>query len=131
MSIILDKKNWAVDNQQVRAKKGKLVRVQIRPGQFVKMYEVDAIAKGYIKGKPQAENKMRLPTENKAVLEEAPEEKPQADDFTTIPGIGIATARALTTHGITTFEQLKAAGDLPYLTTKGRESVAAWRAANG
>jgi len=131
MAIIEDPKNWPVDNQQVRAKKGKLIRVQIKPGRYVKMYEADAIAQGYIKAQPQAENKMRQPPGNKVAPEEPPEEKPQADDFITIPGIGPATARALVSHGITTFEQLKSAGDLAYLTAKGRDAIEAWRIANG
>lgn len=124
---IVDPKNWPLDNQQVRAKKGKLIRIERKPGQFVKMYETDAIAQGYIKAKPQAENKMRTPVMNKGEPEAAPEEKIEADDFTTISGIGKASARALVSHGISTFEQLRAAGNLDYLSTKAQEAVEIWR----
>ena len=116
--------------------KGKLVRVELRKGQFVKMYEADAIAKGLLapKAKPQATNKMRTPPENKSAPAETetgraqPEhtQPPAGDDFTTIPGIGKGTARALAANGITTFEQLKAAGKLDYLTPKARQAIEDW-----
>lgn len=124
---VIDSKTWPVDNQRVRAQKGKLIRVVKRKGLVVKMYETDAIDQGYIKSKPQAENKMRTPTENKAEPEAEAEETPKADDFSSIPGIGKATARALVAHGITTFEQLRQAGKLGYLTSKAAEAVEAWR----
>jgi len=111
--------------------KGKLVNIDLGKGRFVKMYEADAIAQGLLKAKPQAPNKMRVPGQNKAAPEEKPEaqpeEKPPADDFTTIAGVGPATARALISHGITTFEQLKAAGVLNYLSTKTTQAIEAWR----
>ena len=119
--------------------KGKLVRVQLQKGQFVKMYEADAIAKGLLppKAKPQAVNKMRTPPANKSVSAEPEQAQPEraqpeaesapvADDFTTIPGIGKATARALVANGITTFEQLKAAGKLEYLSPKARQAIEDW-----
>ena len=124
---IVDSKTWPVDNQRVRAQKGQLIRVVKRNGQIVKMYEADAIAQGLIKGKPQAENKMRTPSENKAEPEAPAEEPPKPDDFSTIPGIGKATARALVAHGVTTFEQLHQAGKLSYLTSKAAEAIEAWR----
>ena len=113
--------------------KGKLITVKLknREGAMVKMYEADAIAQGLLPGKarPQAPNKMLKPADNKVTPEpEKPAEKPPADDFTTIPGVGPATARALVAHGIATFEQIKAAGDLDYLTAKARDGIAAWRA---
>ncbi len=123
---IINPKDWQVDNQQTRSRKGKLVRVQL-PGRVVKMYEADAIEKGYIKGQPQAPNKMRIPSENKAEPETPAEETPKPDDFTTIPGIGPASARALVAHGITTFEQLRQAGELTYLTGKASGAIEAWR----
>ncbi len=114
--------------------KGKLVRIQLQKGQYVKMYEADAIAKGLLsaKAKPQATNKMRTPPVNKqAPAEQAqPELKREfsqtADDFTTISGIGKATARALVTNGIRTFEQLKAAKKLDYLSPKARQAIEDW-----
>ena len=115
--------------------KGKLINITLGKGRYVKMYEADAIAQGLLKAKPQAPNKMRVPGQNKAAPEgkpEAqPEEKPPADDFTAITGIGPATARALVSHGITTFEQLKAASVLDYLTAKARAGIDAWRVING
>jgi hypothetical protein len=129
MVVISNPRAWPLDNQQTRAKKGKLVRVRLGRGQVVKMYEADAIAQGLIPGKakPQAENKMRVPVGNKAVPDAPAEELPKPDDFTTISGIGPATARALIAHGIATFEQLRAAEELPYLTGKARDAIASWR----
>ena len=111
-------------------RKGKLIRVKLRSGQFVKMYEADAIAQGYLapKAKPQAQNKMRTPLQNKSAPEEIETESaPPADDFTTIPGVGPATARALVTHGITSFEQLRQAGTLGYISPKTMKAIEDWR----
>ncbi len=113
--------------------KGKLIRVQISPGRFVKMYEADAVAKGLIaapqeKAQPPARNKMRLPEQDKAPEPvEEPAQEQQADDFTTIPGVGPATARALAASGITTFAQLRDAGTLDYLTAAVNAAIEEWR----
>lgn len=112
MAIITHPEHWPVDNQEVRMRKGPLVRVQKAPGQYVKMYEADAIRLGLLqeKSKPAGGDKMRKPERNKAVEPETtdqPADPPKPDDdFTIIPGVGAATARALAAHGITTFEQL-------------------------
>jgi len=130
MAVITNKKNWELVTQEKNMKKGPLVKVQIGRGQFVKMYEADAIAKGLLpsKAKPPADNKMRLPTENKSTPQETEAEStPPADDFTTIPGVGPATARALVANGITTFEQLRQAGALGYVTPKTMQAIEAWR----
>jgi predicted flap endonuclease-1-like 5' DNA nuclease len=132
MAVITDKKNWELVTQEKNMKKGPLVKIPIGRGQFVKMYEADAIAKGLLpsKAKPQADNKMRLPTvmQNKSTPPE-PEEgsEPPTDDFTTIPGVGPATARALVANGITTFEQLRQAGALAYITSRTMQAIEAWR----
>lgn len=128
--MIVNSKDWQIVNQEARRKKGPLVTIDLGRGRSVKMYEADAIAQGFLKGKPQAENKMLTPPANKAA---APEEKPDApdkpaDDFTTIPGVGPATARALAAHGIATFDQLEAAGELAFLSGKAREAIEKWRA---
>lgn len=110
-------------------KKGKLIRVQIGPGQYRKMYEADAIAAGHIKAakaaekpqekqRPQTANKMREPEQEKAA---------QADDFTKIDGVGPATARALVAHGITTFDQLRHPVELDYLTPATVAAIETWR----
>jgi predicted flap endonuclease-1-like 5' DNA nuclease len=125
--MIIDNKEWKIINQEVRMKKGKLVNIKISEGRYVKMYEADAIDQGLLKAKPQAPNKMRMPVDNKTDPKPMPEEKPPADDFASIPGIGKATARALISHGITTFEQLKAVGNLDYLTDKTMQAIEAWR----
>jgi hypothetical protein len=127
--MIIDSKEWKIINQEVRMSKGKLVNIQISPGRFVKMYEADAIAQGLIPGKarPQAPNKMLTPQANKAAGPAQIEEKAPADDFTTIPGIGLASARALVAHGITTFEQLREAVGITCLTSKARDAIETWR----
>lgn len=49
------------------SKRGPLIKVQIGPGRFVKMYERDAIARGLVKKeRPQVENKMMAPEEEKS-----------------------------------------------------------------
>ena len=131
MVVLKAKVDWEIDNQEKRMKKGKLVKVQIRPGQYVKMYEADAITRGLLPGKasPQAENKMRQPANNKAAPSPSVTESPPepADDFTVIPGVGPATARAMAAEGITTFEQLREASDLSFLPAKTAEAIEAWR----
>lgn len=131
MSVVSSRENWSVDNQEVRMSKGKLIRVEISPGRVVKMYEADAVAAGHIaapqaKAQPPAQNKMRLPAENKAPEAEAEPEAP-ADDFTAIDGVGPATARALAANGITTFAQLRTAGELGYLTATVNAAIEEWR----
>jgi hypothetical protein len=130
MAILTPKSEWLIITQEANMKKGRLVRVPLGHGQFVKMYEADAIAQGKLPGKakPQADNKMRLPTENKSAPQEPEvESAPPADDFTTIQGIGPATARALVANGITTFEQLRQPGSLGYVTPKTMQAIEAWR----
>jgi len=130
MAVITGKKNWELVTQEKNIKKGPLVKVLIGRGQYVKMYEADAIAKGLLpsKAKPPADNKMRLPTENKSTPPETElENTPPADDFTTIAGVGPATARALMANGINSFEQLRQAGALGYVTPKTMQAIEAWR----
>lgn len=122
-------------------KKGKLVRVHLGGGRYVKMYEADAVAQGLIpdpKARPKPEDKMRRPEGNKAATgalrqSDEPEPEPPAPppvmaDFESIEGIGPASARALAAHGITTFDALLAAADLSFLTPQAQEAVEAWRA---
>jgi predicted flap endonuclease-1-like 5' DNA nuclease len=124
MTVITSKENWPADSQEIRMKKGKLIRVERAPGQIVKMYRADAERLGYIKAQEKPQDKQRLPEQNKAP---EPEEKPQADDFTVIPGVGPATARALAANGITTFDALRAAGSIDYLTEKANQAIQDWR----
>ena len=125
MTVIEPKKHWPIDSQDERKKKGPLIKIEIRPGQLVKMYEADAIKLGHLKARGPAQNKMREPEANKTA-----DEQTAADDFKTIPGIGPAAARALEASGITTFEQLRAAGEIPYLTDKANKALEEWRNRN-
>jgi predicted flap endonuclease-1-like 5' DNA nuclease len=132
MAVITDKKNWELVTQEKNMKKGPLVKIKIGRGQFVKMYEADAIAKGLLpsKAKPLTQNKMLDPTatQNKsAPTEPEAESTPPVDDFTTIQGVGPATARALVANGITSFEQLRQAGALAYVTPRTMQAIEAWR----
>ena len=103
--------------------KGPLVKVQIGPRRWVKMYEADAIAKGYLpaKARPQAENKMRQPAADKgpAVVE------PVRDDFRVISGVGKSTVEALHERGIYTFDQLMES-ELDFLPGKVRLAIEAY-----
>ena len=112
-------------------KKGKLVRIRIGRGQFKKMYEADAIAQGLLpsKKKQSAHNKMRLSTGNKLAPQKLKVENAPLDKyfFTTIHGVGPATARVLIDNGIITFEQLREAGTLNYVSPKVMKAIEAWR----
>lgn len=128
-------------------KKGKLVRVELQPGRFVKMFEADAVAQGLIekKKRPASGDKMRRPGGDKgnspspqppptgrgsmASADEAAGEEKAAplDDFTVIEGIGPATARALQARGIKTFEELRAANDLGFLSSQAQTAIEQWR----
>jgi predicted flap endonuclease-1-like 5' DNA nuclease len=127
MAVITNPKEWPVDNQEVRVKKGPLVKVEIGPGQFRKMYRSDAERLGLIKAQAPAPNKMQLPAENKAPEPEPEQESAPEDDFTAIPGVGKAAARALAAHGVATFDDLRAAGELDYLSEKVNQAIAEWR----
>lgn len=125
MGLIVSK--W---QEEDNVKKGKLVRVELSKGRYVKMYEQDAIAKGLLPGKLRdpGENKMRPVGENKATkpLPELREAVAPADDFTTIPGIGPASARALAARGITTFAQLRTA-NVAFLSAAAKSAIERWR----
>ena len=108
-------------------RRGKLVKVEMSPGRFVKMHEEDAREAGHI-AKPKARqapaNKMMTPPPTANKLTESTQ---TADDFTTIPGIGKSAAKAITANGITTFAALRMA-DLMFLNQRARAAVEAWRA---
>jgi predicted flap endonuclease-1-like 5' DNA nuclease len=123
MSVITNPKEWPVDNQEVRRMKGRLIRVEIGPGQYRMMYQADAERLGLVKAREPVQNKMVEPAENKTVEPEPV----RADDFTTISGVGRAAARALAANGITTFNGLRAAGELDYLTAKVNQAIEDWR----
>jgi predicted flap endonuclease-1-like 5' DNA nuclease len=134
MPVVTSSDNWPVDSQETRRKRGPLVKVEIRPGQFVKMYKEDAIREGHMepdkKKKQPPKDKLRKPKRDKAAAEEK-EEEPEPDDFTVISGVGPATARALVAHGIVTLEQLRTAGELTYLNEGINRSIEEWRASGG
>jgi hypothetical protein len=133
----LSSKSFTVDTPQTRAKRGPLVRVEISPGRFVKMHEQDAVAAGHIKPKgrpPQEEDKQRPAGGDKSGAGQ-PAGKPAGepvtmDDLTTVAGVGRATARALQARGITTFEQLRQAGPLDYLSPQTMQAIEQWRQAD-
>lgn len=101
-------------------KKGKLIRVEISPGRFVKMYESDVKKETKIAKKP-TENKGALTPVNPDPVEVV------SDTLADIPGIGKATERSLNDHGIYTFDQLFIAGELPFLTDKSNQKIEDWR----
>jgi predicted flap endonuclease-1-like 5' DNA nuclease len=145
--MALSSKSFDVVNQKTRQQKGPLVRVELSPGRFVKMHREDAIAAGHIapqggeKMRPAAENKMLTAAEDKGVV---PHPQPlyppgtssqgergaseEEADFTSIPGVGPATARALKARRIETFEQLRAAGQLDFVSPQAMQAIEKWRA---
>jgi len=122
--------------------RGPLVRVELEPGRFVKMYKKDAGALGLLKPSPQGKvrrpggDKMRRPEGDKGQPppQPSPKEGEEAevstrvitDDFTVIPGIGEATAAMLRERGILTLEVLREmeTGDLPARVARAIER---WR----
>lgn len=135
MSTIEDRSKWSVDSQEVRMGKGPLVTVKLGDRHYVKMYEQDAIAAGHLpaklKAQPQPENKMQPTEANKTVASPDGQPNPEADDLTTIDGIGLGVARSLAARGIVTFAQLRAASDLSYLSKRAQAAVETWKASRG
>jgi predicted flap endonuclease-1-like 5' DNA nuclease len=110
----------------------KLVKVQLGPHRFAKMYEEDAIKRGLLKKQAPAANKMVAPHENKMIApqeekREAPEfEKEQWDDFTEIHGVGKATADLLREHGVHYFDELLYA-QIDFVNPKAKQALELWR----
>lgn len=139
MAVVTARDSWNLVTQEKNMKKGPLVRVELQPGRFVKMYEADAIAAGHIappedegpstKSRPKPEDKQVKPQTDKGSQEDAgPEQETKAlDDFTTIDGVGPATARALAANGMTTFDELREAGELDFLSASVNASIEEWR----
>ena len=68
------------------SKRGPLIKVQIGPGRFVKMYERDAIARGLVKKeRPQVENKMMVPEEDKSTPSPSSRPSPTGEEEMTPP----------------------------------------------
>lgn len=124
-------------------KKGPLVRVELQPGRYAKMYKQDAIEQGLIepdeeeaeqssagkKQRPPSQDKMRRPEKDKGQAPEPEDAAPPepTDDFTEIDGVGPATARALAAHGVETFDELREAGELDYLSASVNAAIEEWR----
>ena len=110
--------------------KGKLIRVELQPGRFVKMHKQDAIEAGLLRGskirKTSVENKMVVPVMNKVEAEVEVEEPEYQDDFTEISGVGKATIELLHQQGVFTFAQLREA-DLSDLYYRARDAVEVWK----
>lgn len=58
--IIGDPSSWPVAKSG-----GELVKIEVRPGVYVKMHREDAEAQGLLKAKTDSENKMKEPAANK------------------------------------------------------------------
>jgi predicted flap endonuclease-1-like 5' DNA nuclease len=83
-------------------------------------------AAGENKMLPAAEDKFHEPAGDKAPPTPQRGEEEEAD-FTSIPGVGPATARALKAQRIQTFEQLRAAGQLDFISPQAREAIEQWK----
>lgn len=117
--------------------KGPLVKVELQPGRFVKMYRDDAIAAGLLdapeKKRKKPADKMQKQAQDKSGVvvtqdraRPAPGVTTAADDFTQIPGIGAATAEELYERGFDTFEELRNA-DLAELPWRAQLAIGQWR----
>jgi len=125
MPVIQSKENWKLETQEARMKKGKLVRVEIRPGQFVKRYEADLQNKAA--SYPKSDKLSKDPLENKSTIEPGSDDPVVFDEFESISGIGKASARSLNENGVYTFAQLAVAGNLPYLSDGVNAKIETWR----
>ena len=107
--------------------RGSFVRVQIGPNRFVKMYEGDAIKKGYeyTKEKPKSRNKQLLPQETKSTQDVILQGEP--DDFSEISGVGKSTRDELYKMGISTFDQLLNTEDLSGINALGMKAILEWK----
>lgn len=127
MTVIGDRLSWKVNSQRTRAGKGPLITVKHPDGHHTRMHEADAIEAGLIPGRkaaPVPGNKIAPMPENKTAP--APEVPPE--DFSTIPGVGRASARSLVSQGVTTFAGLRTV-DLDGLTLAPsvKAAIEAWR----
>ncbi len=103
---------------------GRVVAVQIRPGQWVKMTKEEAIEKGYLRG-AKVENKQLESVELASAPEIAPgpeDANMEGFDFLSLDGVGKASARLLQIRGITTLQQAKD-HDLLFLPAKARAAI--------
>lgn len=109
--------------------KGPLVTVKLGDRHYVKMYEQDAIAAGHLPARVKAQpaNKMQPSEANKTVTSPDGQPNPEADDLTTIPGIGLGVARSLAARGIVTFDQLRSASDVSFLSKRAQAAVEDWK----
>jgi predicted flap endonuclease-1-like 5' DNA nuclease len=139
----ISSESFTKSTPQTRREKGPLVRVEKgAPGRYVKMYRADVERLGLVeKVHPADKDKLKLPAggdksqppqgdkslppQGNKAAEPTPPAEP--DDFTEIDGVGKATARALAGHGIVTFDQLKAAGTLDYITPAAMSAIEEWR----
>lgn len=108
-----------------------LVRVELEPGRFVKMYRDDVQRLGLIgpaKVQEAVEDKMRRPAEDKTIPEShsGPDMDETSDDLTEIPGVGPATAERLRAQGLETLEELRTV-DLSALDGRARRAIERWR----
>lgn len=109
---------------------GRVVAVQIRPGQWVKMTKEEAIEKGYLRGAQSPVAKVENKQLERVELAAAPEialvpeegEGPEGFDFLSLDGVGKASARVLQIRGITTLQQAKD-HDLLFLPAKARAAI--------
>lgn len=126
MPVIQSRNNWSIETEESRMKKGPLVRVEIRPGQFVKIHqsELKNPSKAIY---PQGDKLDHAAVQNKQTIEPGPVDPVVFDDLAAIHGLGQASARALNENGILTFAQLAAAGELSYLAPKVNASIMEWR----
>lgn len=113
MAIIGNRKTWKISNQKTRAQRGPLLRVRHPDGHITHMYEADAIEAGLLPAKAKMKttpaNKMAPAPDDKAPAPAPAPVEAVPDDFTTISGVGRASARSLAAQGITTFSQLRTA----------------------
>lgn len=124
MPVVKSSESWPRVTAHLNRGKGPLVKIEIKPGQAVKMYRRDAIEQGFLDEVWEGEQTEVQPNND------GDNDPPVVqDDFTEINGVGPATAKLILNRGILTFEQLKAA-DVSFLSPKAAEAVDDWKASN-
>ena len=113
--------------------RGPLIKVQIGPHRYAKMYEKDAIKQGLLPRTGKLPNDRGEVSKSPSPLTPLPDgegnqivPREEWEDFTEIPGIGEASCSALYDNGVHTWDDLLDA-DVSFLNPRARAAVAAWR----
>ena len=124
MPVINSRDSWPIITEEIQQKKGPLVRVEIAPGQFVKMYKSDVQNKSR---HPESNKIAPGPAGNKDMEDLDIQDSVESEDLTVIPGVGKASERALNENGLFTLYQIYTSGEFGFLSENVNSKIQAWR----